>query len=167
MSIKYEIEKEKLEEIRQERSKTNNKKEDRRLYVIELRKLGYTNEEIVEKIDVNPRTILRWIKSYIENGVQGILNKKRQGNHRNLTYEEEEKLLEEFIKQANSGQMTDVKKLKEEYIKMVGHSIGGSQIYRLLKRHGYKKVMPRSKHPKKVNQEIIETSKKITQWQRD
>ena len=30
MSIKYEIEKEKLEEIRQERSKTNNKKEDRR-----------------------------------------------------------------------------------------------------------------------------------------
>ena len=105
MSIKYEIEKEKLEEIRQARSKTNNKKEDRRLYVIELRILGYTNEEIVEKTDVNPRTILRWIKSYIENGVQGILNKKRQGNHRNLTYEEEEKLLEEFINQADSGQM--------------------------------------------------------------
>ena len=166
MSIKYEIEKEKLEEIRQERSKTNNKKEDRRLYVIELRILGYTNEEIVEKIDVNPRTILRWIK-YIENGVQGILNKKRQGNHRNLTYEEEEKLLEEFIKRVDSGQMTDVKQLKEEYVKMVGHSIGGSQIYRLLKRHGYKKVMPRSRHPKKVNQEIIETSKKLTQWQRD
>ena len=163
MSIKYEIEKEKLEEIRQERSKTNNKKEDRRLYVIELRILGYTNEEIVEKIDVNPRTILRWIKSYIENGVQGILNKKRQGNHRNLTYE----LLEEFIKRVDSGQMTDVKQLKEEYVKMVGHSIGGSQIYRLLKRHGYKKVMPRSRHPKKVNQEIIETSKKLTQWQRD
>ena len=55
MSIKYEIEKEKLEEIRQERSKTNNKKEDRRLYVIELRILGYTNEEIVKKIDVNPK----------------------------------------------------------------------------------------------------------------
>ena len=104
MSIKYEIEKEKLEEIRQERSKTNNKKEDRRLYVIELRILGYTNEEIVKKIDVNPRTILRWIKSYVENGVQGILNKKRQGNHRNLTYEEE-KLLEEFIKRADSGQI--------------------------------------------------------------
>ena len=30
MSIKYEIEKEKLEKIRQETSKTNNKKEDRR-----------------------------------------------------------------------------------------------------------------------------------------
>ena len=166
MSIKYEIEKEKLEEIRQARSKTNNKKEDRRLYVIELRILGYTNEEIVEKTDVNPRTILRWIKSYIENGVQGILNKKRQGNHWNLTYEEEEKLLEKFIKQADSGQMTDVKQLKEEYVKMVGHSIGGSQIYRLLKRHGYRKVMPRSRHPKKASEEVIETSKKLTQWQR-
>ncbi|EJP24611.1 winged helix-turn helix [Peptostreptococcaceae bacterium AS15] len=167
MSIKYEIEKEKLEEIRKARSKTNNKKEDRRLYVIELRILGYTNEEIVEKTDVNPRTIVRWIKSYIENGVQGILNKKRQGNHWNLTYEEEEKLLEKFINQADSGQMTDVKQLKEEYVKMVGHSIGGSQIYRLLKRHGYRKVMPRSRHPKKASEEVIETSKKLTQWQRD
>jgi len=44
---------------------------------------------------------------------------------------------------------------------MVGHSIGGSPIYRLLKRHGYKKVMPRSRHPKKAKQEVIETSKKI------
>jgi len=60
-----------------------------------------------------------------------------------------------------------INEIKEEYVKMVGHSIGGSQIYRLLKRHGYKKVMPRSRHPKKVNQEIIETSKKLTQWQRD
>ena len=144
MSIKYEIKKEKLKKIRQERSKTNNKKEDRRLYVIELRILGYTNEEIVEKTDVNPRTLLRWIKSYVENGVQGILNKKRQGNHWNLTYEEE-KLLEKFINQADSGQITDVKQLKEGYIKMVGHSIGGSPIYRLLKRHGYRKVMPRSR----------------------
>ena len=50
MSIKYEIEKEKLEEIRQARSKRNNKKEDRRLYVMELRILGYTNEKIVEKL---------------------------------------------------------------------------------------------------------------------
>ena len=167
MSIKYEIEKEKLEEIRQARSKMNNKKEDRRLYVIELRILGYTNEEIVEKTDVNPRTIVRWIKSYIENGLQGILNKKRQGNHWNLKYEEEEKLLEKFIKQADSGQMSDVKQLKEEYVKMVGHSIGGSQIYRLLKRHGYRKVMPRSRHPKKASEEVIETSKKLTQWQRN
>jgi len=29
-----------------------------------------------------------------------------------------------------------------------------------------KKVMPRSKHPKKANQEVIEASKKLTQWQR-
>ena len=30
-----------------------------------------------------------------------------------------------------------------------------------------KKVMPRSKHPKKASEEVIETSKKLTQWQRD
>ena len=77
MSIKYEIEKEKLEEIRQERSKTNNKKEDRRLYVIELRILGYTNEEIVKKIDVNPKNNTKVDKIiYIKRSTSNTKQKK-------------------------------------------------------------------------------------------
>ena len=51
--------------------------------------------------------------------------------------------------------------MKAAYIEKVGHSIGGSQIYRMLKRHGWRKVMPRSKHPKKANEEAIEASKKL------
>ena len=77
MSIKYEIEKEKLEEIRQERSKTNNKKEDRRLYVIELRILGYTNEEIVKKIDVKPKNNTKVDKIiYIKRSTRNTKQKK-------------------------------------------------------------------------------------------
>ncbi|MDE7249890.1 MAG: winged helix-turn-helix domain-containing protein, partial [Lachnospiraceae bacterium] len=33
-------------------------------------------------------------------------------------------------------------------------------IYCVLKRHGWRKVMPRSRHPKKASEEVIETSKK-------
>lgn len=48
MNIKYEISKEQLEEIKKARKNTNNKKEDKRLHAVELRALGYSNEEIVE-----------------------------------------------------------------------------------------------------------------------
>jgi len=50
--------------------------------------------------------------------------------------------------------------IKQEYIKLVGHSIGHEQIYRVLRRHGYRKIMPRSRHPKKASNEKIEQSKK-------
>ena len=45
-------------------------------------------------------------------------------------------------------------------LKGIGHSIGTSQIYYVLHRHGWRKVMPRSRHPKKASEEVIETSKK-------
>lgn len=47
------------------------------------------------------------------------------------------------------------------YEERVGHSIGSSQIYRVLERHGWRKVMPRSKHPKKASEEVIAISKKL------
>ena len=43
----------------------------------------------------------------------------------------------------------DVAEMKEQHMKLVGHSIGTCQIYCVLKRHGWRKVMPRSKHSKK------------------
>lgn len=46
------------------------------------------------------------------------------------------------------------------YEKAVGHHISSGQIYRVLWRHGWRKVMLRSKHPKKASEEVIEASKK-------
>ncbi len=94
-------------------------------------------------------------------GISALLPKKRIGNHRNLSIEEENELLESFAKQAQAGQTVNLNELKAKYIEKVGHSIGGSQIYRMLKRHGWRKIMPRSKHPKKANDEAIESSKKL------
>jgi len=44
----------------------------------------------------------------------------------------------------------------------VGHRISSGQIYRVLHRHDWRKVMPRSRHPKKASEEVIATSKKLT-----
>ena len=84
------------------------------------------------------------------------------GNRRNMSFEEEEALLEPFLQKAEAGQVVEVSEIEAAYREAVGHSIGTSQIYYVLHRHGWRKVMPRSKHPKKAGEEVIETSKKLT-----
>ena len=167
MQKKYEIEKEKLEEILEARKQTKDKREDKRLQAVELRILGYTNEEIVHILRVHKRTITRWIQNYVENGIKGLQNKPRVGNHRNLTLEEEAKLLKSFEERARKGQLVTVQEIKEAYMEKVGHSIGSGQIYYVLKRHNWRKVMPRSRHPKKASEEAIEASKKLTERQKN
>ncbi len=59
------------------------------------------------------------------------------GNHKNLSYEEEAKLLKVFFKEVESGQIVYINETNKEYAKKVNYSIGNSQIYRVLKRHGW------------------------------
>jgi len=79
-----------------------------------------------------------------------------------MSYEQEAELLARYEEQAVSGQIIETSEIKKAYEQKVGHRIGGQQIYRVLARHGWRKVMPRSKHPKKVDDEAIEASKKLT-----
>lgn len=123
-----------------------------------------TNDEIAQKLDTSDKMVSQWVSAYINNGgIAALLPKKRIGMHRNLSIEEEKEFLSAYTKQAEAGQIIDLNELKAAYIEKVGHSIGGSQIYRMLERHGWRKVMPRSKHPQKASNEAIEASKKLNQ----
>ena len=79
-----------------------------------------------------------------------------------MSYDEEEAFLTDYKKLAERGQLVEVSAIKQAYEEKVGHSIGKGQIYRVLHRHGWRKVMPRSKHPNKASDEAIEASKKLT-----
>ena len=123
-----------------------------------------TNDEIAQKLDTSDKMVSQWVSAYINNGgIAALLPKERIGMHRNLSIEEEKEFLSAYTKQAEAGQIIDLNELKAAYIEKVGHSIGGSQIYRMLERHGWRKVMPRSKHPQKASDEAIEASKKLKQ----
>ena len=80
-----------------------------------------------------------------------------------ISFEEEKEFLSAYTKKSEAGQIIDLNELKAAYIEKVGHSIGGSQIYRVLERQGWRKVMPRSKHPQKASNEAIDASKKLKQ----
>lgn len=160
----YKISKENAAEIEEKRKTVRDKQVDKRLYAVQLRGEGLTNREIAEKLDTSDKMVSQWVSAYIKNGgINALLPKKRGGNHRNLSFEEEAEFLAEYAEKAKAGKIIDTNELKAAYAAKVGHSIGGSQIYRLLARHGWRKVMPRSKHPKKASDEVIEASKKLTQ----
>ena len=148
----YKISAENAAEIKEVRKTITDKKVDRRLYAVQLRGEGLTNDEIAQKLDTSDKMVSQWVSAYINNGgIAALLPKERIGMHRNLSIEEEKEFLSADTKQAEAGQIIDLNELKAAYIEKVGHSIGGSQIYRMLERHGWRKVMPRSKHPQKAS----------------
>ena len=159
--MKYKFNEEQYEEIKTARQKNKNKRVEKRLEVLQLRCEGKSQEEIVAKTGFHRSYVCSLIKQYFENGLQSLIENHYGGNRRNMSFDEETELLEQFRQKAEQGQMLDIREIENAYREKVGHSIGHDQIYRVLRRHGWRKIMPRSKHPKKASEEVIETSKKL------
>ena len=66
-----------------------------------------------------------------------------------------------FKTRAEKGEMIEISKSKAAYQAKVDYPIGNSRIYFVLHRQNQRKVMPRSRHPKKAGEKVIETSKKL------
>jgi len=162
MGKSHKISKEQSSEIAIIRKAIKDKKADKRLYAVQLRGEGMTNPSIAAKLDTSPKVVSNWVSSYIKNGISSLIGGKYGGNRRNMSFSEEEAFLDPFKNAAEAGQIIEVSAIKSAYEEKVGHSIGGSQIYYVLRRHGWRKVMPRSKHPKKASEEDINSSKKLT-----
>ena len=127
--------------------------------MLELRCEGKKQREISEITGFHRSHVSNLIRKYFEEGLESIAEKQYSGNRRNMSFEEEEALLAPFKEQAEKGELVEVSAIEDAYRKAVGHSIGSGQIYCVLHRHGWRKVMPRSRHPKKASEEVIETSK--------
>ncbi|GAB4240468.1 MAG: hypothetical protein Kow00109_15570 [Acidobacteriota bacterium] len=68
--------------------------------------------------------------------------------HQNLTVEEEKELLEPFFAAAEQGGVLAVAPIKQAYEERIGREVPDSTIYRLLARHGWRKIAPNRRHPK-------------------
>ncbi len=147
--------------ISEARKANKNKRAEKRLQAMELRASGMSSSEVAEATGFNAAYITQLTRKYREGGIEAISGNHYGGNRKNMTREEEAALLEPFLEKAQKGQMVEVSAIKAIYEEKVGHTIGGSQIYRVLHRNNWRKVMPRSKHPKKAGDEAIEASKKL------
>ena len=161
MAKPYAISQSQLVEIETARKKNRNKNIERRLYVLVMRAEGKSLEEISEKTGYHISTASKLIARYMRDGISAIAENHYKGNRRNMSFEEEAAILAPFIERAERGEMVDIKEIAAAYQKAVPHKISDTQIYYVLHRHGWRKIMPRSRHPKKASEEAIEASKKL------
>lgn len=162
MAVKYEITEEQKRAIETARKKNKDKRTEAKLKALVMRAEGYKSKEISAVTGFHTAYVSTLVSKYIHGGLEAITGNHYKGNRRNMSYEEESELLKPYLKRADKGELLDVREIKETYEKAVGHRIGSGQIYCVLHRHGWRKVMPRSRHPKKADKEAIEASKKLT-----
>ena len=157
----YRITEEEYEAIKKAEKATTNKRVSQRLKVLMLRYEGKSNPEISEKLDLSTDRISHLISEFKRKGLEEYIRNKYEGNHHNMSYEEEEQILKRFEAKAAAGQVITVKEIKAAFDEKLGRDTGRGYIYMLLARHGWRKVKPRPKHPKGASDEEIAASKKL------
>jgi transposase len=160
----YRISAEQVSEIRLKmRQIKDDVKAYRRLEAVALRGEGKKNVEVSEITKFHPDVVGRLVKEYVLYGIEYLVEDGRKGgNNRNASEAEERKFLSQFEKAARSGQIITVEEISVAYDKHFGKEHKSkSTVYYLLHKHGWRKVMPRSKHPNKASDEEIESSKKL------
>ena len=162
MARKYLFSKEEIAAIEKVRKENKDKRAELRLKALELRAKGATAQEVADQTGFYPTTITRLVAKYRKGGIEAISGNHYGGNHRNMSVEEEAAILSPFRERAKKGELVEIKEIKAAYQAAVDHPISDSQIYFVLHRHGWRKIMPRSRHPKKASDEEIAASKKLT-----
>lgn len=69
-------------------------------------------------------------------------------HHQHLSPEQERELLAPFVERAQAGGMLTVAEIQQAYQAQLDKEVAPSTVYRLLDRHGWRKVVPRPRHPK-------------------
>jgi transposase len=115
-------------------------------------------KDIAKHTGVSVSTVHKLIADYNRRGLAAVETKGKGGRyHAYLTIEEERDLFRSFFERAEKGEITSVDKIKQAFEERVGHEVDETTIQRLLKRHDWRKVVPRSYHPQadKDEQELF------------
>jgi transposase len=111
--------------------------------------LGLTADKVATAIGWHPNSVRKLQARYFKEGEAALERGGRGGRYfQNLTIEEERQLLQEFLAQSETGGILEVSRVKAAYEQALGRKVPKSTVYRMLARHGWRKVLPRPRHPK-------------------
>ena len=145
-------------------SSTNKISEYRRIQSVYLRaKYGYDASQIAEMVGLKLQTVKNIHAAYLKKGesVLKLSGCKNQRKHCYLTIKQEKAFLKNFEEQAKAGNILEVGKIHTALQAHLGEEIHLSMIYRMLRRHGWRKLAPRPTHPK-GDPSVQEAFKKIS-----
>jgi transposase len=130
-------------------------------------------EEIAKHCGVSKAMVHQVISRYNRLGVVAVETVGKGGRyHDYLSLQEEREFLAPFFARAERGELATAGEIQRAFEARVGQQVAESTIYRLLDRHGWRKLMPRPRHPK-ASPEAQEQFKKTLRrrcrrlWQRD
>jgi transposase len=111
--------------------------------------LGSTAAQIAQLLDWSTATVhvihSRWAK---EGDALFDLGGRGGRHHQHLSPVEEDRLLAPFTQKAQAGGLLHVSEIKQALEKKLGAAVASSTVYRMLGRHGWRKVVPRPRHLK-------------------
>jgi transposase len=103
--------------------------------------------EIADHMGVSVHSVHKLISDYNRYGPKVIELKGRGGRwNSHMSFEEEKAFLAPFIEEAMEGKIAIAAEIKQTFERKFGKTVDKSIIYRLLKRHGWRKIVPRPVH---------------------
>ncbi len=105
--------------------------------------------EVARMLGVSTQAVWLWIGQYNKQGPGGLARAGRGGRRwAYLSHAEEEALLQSFAERAQRGEVMTAKQLVPEVRKAVSKEVSLGYVYKLLGRHGWRKLGPRPRHVK-------------------
>ncbi len=164
MAKKTQISSEELAQARYLREQCTTAAELRKaLSVLLIAELGIDAEKAADLLGISERTIFRNRSSFRN---KDCIPRNTWGGRRRfcLTIEEEREFLAQWESAATAGGVLTVPPIHAALVKRLGRDIPISTTYRLLARHGWRKVKPDTKHPQSdpaVQEEFKKNSPKL------
>jgi transposase len=110
---------------------------------------GATLEQTATLLGVSRASVPRLQARFRESVQTGKLRPRWGGRRRSLmTFDEEKEFLEPWAEQAKAGGILVVSVIRAALAQRLGRPVKPSVVYRLLERHGWRKVAPDTHHPK-------------------
>ena len=111
---------------------------------------GATLEQTAAVLGVGRATVARLQTTFRKQGAAGAKPARNWGGRRQalLTEKEEVAFLQPWLASAAAGHLVVVSPLRAALAQRLGQPVKASVVYRLLARHGWRKVAPDTRHPK-------------------
>lgn len=98
---------------------------------------------------VSVQAVWKWVAEYNSLGPAGLDRKGRGGRRWALmSLEEERAFLAQYLARAEAGDLLTAKQLHPELCRALGQDVSMDYVYKLLHRHDWRKLWPRSHHAK-------------------
>jgi len=152
-----------IDEVRKAMDKTKSKREFQKLQCVYLADTqpDLTADAIGNIVRLSAYNVKMIHINFRKHGINSVVDKRGGRYRENMTYEEEVEFLKPFEEKSKSGALVVAGKIKKAYETKIGREVAESTIYRLLERHGFRKIVPYKRH-KKANKTEQEAFKKTS-----